>query len=331
MTFPAIHQEDKVVQPSSEPFQKTISGAVFPLVLKPAHSSVSWSDLQEWSKNNQNLLSELLKYHGGILFRGFDTLATPKEFNDFVESMGNYPLPYVGGAAPRNNVYKGVFTSNESPPSEKIPFHHEMAQVPTYPSRIFFYAAKVGGATPILRSDHLYETIHKELPDFVNKLEKEGVVYTRVLPENDDPTSPIGRGWKSTYLTEDKKVAEEKAKSLGVDLIWQDNGNVKSVSSVLPAVKPLVHDTKRKVFFNSMVAAYTGWKDCRNDPAKAVTFGTGEPLDPKLIEKVRDTMERVSVVFPWEKYDTLCLDNNLCMHARQPFEGQRRTLAYVAK
>ena len=35
-----------------------------------------------------------------------------------------------GSAAPRTNVYKDiVFTSNEAPPSEKIPFHHEMAQV----------------------------------------------------------------------------------------------------------------------------------------------------------------------------------------------------------
>lgn len=32
-----------------------------------------------------------------------------------------------------------VFTSNESPPSEKIPFHHEMAQVPEPPTHLFFY------------------------------------------------------------------------------------------------------------------------------------------------------------------------------------------------
>nr|KAG5689028.1 hypothetical protein BaRGS_030679 [Batillaria attramentaria] len=45
-------------------------------------------------------------------------------------------------------------------------------------------------------------------PDFVHKLEQEGVRYTRVLPDGDDPTSPIGRGWQSTFQTEDKAEAE---------------------------------------------------------------------------------------------------------------------------
>ena len=42
---------------------------------------------------------------------------------------GYEELPYVGGAAPRTNVVGRVFTANESPPDQKIPFHHEMAQV----------------------------------------------------------------------------------------------------------------------------------------------------------------------------------------------------------
>jgi hypothetical protein len=32
-----------------------------------------------------------------------------------------------------------VFTSNESPPSEPIPWHHEMAQTACPPSHILFY------------------------------------------------------------------------------------------------------------------------------------------------------------------------------------------------
>jgi hypothetical protein len=132
-----------------------------------------------------------------------------------------------------------------------------MAQVPTYPFKIFFYSdipAKSGGETPILRSDVLYEEVLKQLPEFTAKLEAKGVKYTRVLPNGDDPTSAIGRGWQSTFLTEDRKIAEEKAKGLGVSLHWRDDGTVASVSGVLPAVKPYVHDPSRKVFFNSMIA-----------------------------------------------------------------------------
>lgn len=53
---------------------------------------------------------------------------TPEAFNSFVESFGFDNFPYVGGAAVRRQLAPRVFTTNESPPSEKIPFHHEMAQ-----------------------------------------------------------------------------------------------------------------------------------------------------------------------------------------------------------
>lgn len=38
----------------------------------------------------------------------------------------------------------------------------------------------------------------KEKPEFVEKLKQKGVKYTRVLPENDDPSSPIGN---ETFLS----------------------------------------------------------------------------------------------------------------------------------
>ena len=41
------------------------------------------------------------------------------------------PLPYVGGAAPRNTVYKDIHTTNESPPDQPIPFHHEVYFFPS--------------------------------------------------------------------------------------------------------------------------------------------------------------------------------------------------------
>ncbi|CAN1262597.1 Clavaminate synthase-like protein At3g21360 [Linum perenne] len=47
-------------------------------------------------------------------------------------------------------------------------------------------------------------------PEFVSRLEEHGLMYTRVLGEEDNPLSPIGRGWKSTFLTNDKSVAEER-------------------------------------------------------------------------------------------------------------------------
>jgi hypothetical protein len=71
-----------------------------------------------------------------------------------------------------------------------------MAQVPTYPKKVFFFcqiAAKEGGQTPILPSYQAYEKMKERVPDFIKNLEDKGVIYTRVLPAEDDETSPIGR------------------------------------------------------------------------------------------------------------------------------------------
>ena len=108
-------------------------------------------------------------------------------------------------------------------------------KVSVYPSTIYFYSlipAKSGGATPVLRSDVLYNQVKEMHPQFVQDLEEKGLCYTRVLPAKDDPMSAIGRSWKSTFQTEDKKVAETKAKDLGVSLKWLDNG---IVTTILPS------------------------------------------------------------------------------------------------
>lgn len=70
-----------------------------------------------------------------------------------------------------------------------------MAQTPVYPSHLFFYCdlkPSKGGETPICLSNAVYEAINKERPQFVEKLKEKGVKYTRIMPELDDPTSPIG-------------------------------------------------------------------------------------------------------------------------------------------
>ena len=193
-------------------------GNKFPLVLSP--KSDSFKDVAEIAsfvtQYREELLDLLLKC-GAILFRDFpvpDALA----FDAFARAFNWTPLPYIGGAAPRRQVTDIVFTSNESPPSEPIPFHHEMAQVPKFPEHLMFFCeipSKSGGETPIAYSPMIYERISKALPDFVAKLEEKQVRYTRILPDGDDPQSAIGRGWQSTYQTQDRSRAEEICQQQG--------------------------------------------------------------------------------------------------------------------
>ncbi|XP_020227772.1 clavaminate synthase-like protein At3g21360 [Cajanus cajan] len=307
------------------PGQKLVNGVPFPAVVS------SPLTLTDAVKTHKPFLESLLLQSGAVLFRGFP-LSTPSHFNDVVEAFGYEELPYVGGAAPRTNVVGRVFTANESPPDQKIPFHHEMAQVPEFPSKLFFFCQvepRSGGETPIVLSHLVYQRMRDKYPYFVQRLEKHGLLYTRVLGEDDNPSSPIGRGWKSTFLTTDKDLAQQRAAKLGMKLEWLEDG-VKTVMGPIPGVK---YDEKRqrKIWFNSMVAAYTGWEDELNDPVKAVTFGDGQPLPSHIVYDCLHILEEESVAIPWQKGDILLIDNWAVLHSRRSFDPPRRVLASLVK
>ncbi|KAL6006073.1 hypothetical protein ACLOJK_040118 [Asimina triloba] len=313
--------------------QKSVSGCyLFPTVLSPAASLIpTLQSFTDYIEEQKPWLEQLLFSTGAVLFRGFP-VRTASDFNAVVEAFGFEELPYVGGAAPRTNVVGRVFTANESPPDQKIPFHHEMAQVPEFPSKLFFFCEVEpgrGGETPIVLSHLVYEKMKQKYPDFVEKLEELGLIYTRVLGAEDDPSSPIGRGWQSTFLTKDKRIAEERAARLGTKLEWVNDG-VKTIMGPIPAIK---YDATRgrKIWFNSMVAAYTGWKDARNDPVKAVTFGDGTPLPADDVLDCLKILEEESVAIPWKQGDILLLDNLAVLHSRRSFDPPRRILASLCK
>ncbi|MCO5592327.1 hypothetical protein L7F22_046328 [Adiantum nelumboides] len=306
--------------------------AFFPLLLKPNLNLGSPQAVASTLAAHKEWVEEELLQHGAILLRGFP-LCTASDFNLVVEAFDRPELPYVGGAAPRTNVVGRVFTSNESPPDQKIPFHHEMAQVPEYPSRVFFFCEvepAEGGETPIVLSHLIYERMQSVYPEFVDKLEKDGLLYVRILGEGDDANSAIGRGWQSTFQTKDKEEAEKRASKLGMRLEWLADGNAKTISGPLPGIM-LDKRRGRKVWFNSMVAAYTGWQDARNDRKKAITFGDGSPLPEEAVLGCLAILQEESVAIPWKCGDVLILDNIAVQHARRPFKAPRRVLASLSK
>ncbi|XP_050285977.1 clavaminate synthase-like protein At3g21360 isoform X2 [Quercus robur] len=317
------------------PHQKLFNGIQFPSVLSPNPKShtppSSLSLFTQAIKTEKTFLDSVLHKSGAVLFRGFP-VNTASDFNDVVEAFGFEELPYVGGAAPRSNVVGRVFTTNDSPPDQKIPFHHEMAQVTTFPSKLFFFCEVEpgsGGETPIVLSHLVYEKMKERHPEFVERLEEHGLLYTRVIGEDDDLSSPIGRGWKSTFLTKDKSVAEERAANVGTKLEWLED-SVKTIMGPIPAIK-FDKTRQRKIWFNSMVIAYIGWEDARNDPVKAVTFGDGKPLPADIVYDCLNILEEESVAFPWQKGDVLLLDNWAALHARKSFDPPRRILASLCK
>lgn len=315
------------------PEQSTVDGKAFPLVWAAAAGETSTDSLCAWIQEHRDTVFEHVQEHGAILFRGY-AVNTPEDFAAVVESLDLENMPYIGGAAVRNKVAGDkVLTANEAPPSEPIPFHHEMAQVPNPPMYLVFCCdvpAADGGETPIILSHEVYRYASETYPEFMARVEELGVRYVRILPEEDDPSSAIGRSWKSTYQTDTREGAETRMLEQGTSWEWLDNGNLKTITAVLPAVK-MEPRTGKKTFFNAMVAAYLGWVDSRNDPSKAIVLGDGSPVDHDAMMGIAGFMESTKVAVPWIKGDVLLVDNHLAMHSRNPFTPPRRILASVAR
>ena len=309
------------------------SGAIFPLTSSPSAPPLASAELIRWIAGNRQKLLDQARDHGAVLLRGF-AVDSPDEFARVVEALELDNMPYIGGAAVRNRVSgERVLTANESPSSEPIPFHHEMSQVPHPPDYIVFYCdipPAGGGETPIVLSNRVYQLARQRCPEFLARVEELGVRYRRIMPERDDPSSAIGRSWKSTYQAETRSEAEAAMREQETTWTWLPDGNLETLTAALPAIR-VEPRTGQKTFFNSMIAAYTGWVDVRNDPRKAVVLGDGSPVDHDAMMAIVEIMNAERAVFTWHRGDVLLIDNRLTMHSRNPFEPPRRILASVAR
>jgi len=316
------------VSEASLPGQSSPFGDAFPLCLQ-AEDATDLPQVVAWLHENAGALTEKSARHGAILFRGFP-LATAEDFDAFVLAFGlpNFPYEESLSNAVRINRTPRVFTANEAPPEVNILLHHEMAQTPIFPSRLFFYCeepAESGGATPLCRSDVLLEQLKNECPDFVRDCEAKGLLYSNVMPGESDPKSGMGRSWRSTFRAETREQAEVRMTLLGYSWEWQPDGSLRVTTPVLPGVKEL--STGHRSFFNQLIAASKGWKDDRNDPSKAITFGDGSPLNVEAVHTASTLADEITFDVPWQKGDVALVDNFAVMHGRRTFTGTRKLLA----
>jgi alpha-ketoglutarate-dependent taurine dioxygenase len=317
------------VSPLPIPGQQTHYGQPFPLALQCQTPGATLDAATSWISEHRAKLLDQSAEHGAILFRGFP-LRMAEDFDAFVTAFAltNFAYDESLSNAVRVNKTPRVFTANEAPPNVTIFLHHEMAQTPVYPSRLFFFcehAASTGGATPICRSDVLWEKLADECPQFARDCETKGLRYTNVMPAQNDANSGMGRSWQSTLRAPTREAAEARLKSLGYSFEWLPDRSLRATTPVLPAVRRLANG--RKSFFNQLIAASMGWKDTRNDPSKAITFGDGTPLDRAAVAVATRLGDELSFDVPWQTGDVTLVDNYVAMHGRRTFNGTRKVLA----
>ena len=109
-------------------------GKPFPLVLSPVNPGMNFIQLQEYVKSHHEEILTAASQYGAVMFTGFE-VKTGEEWASVLYQTGLEKMNYVGGAAVRNLIVGHekrfnniqVLTTNESPPSQPIPFHNELA------------------------------------------------------------------------------------------------------------------------------------------------------------------------------------------------------------
>jgi hypothetical protein len=312
--------------------QQTYADSVFPLV----YESLGPIDLDAacaWATGHCGQMLDDACRHGAVLFRGFP-VRTAEDFDRFVTAFGLPPFTYEDSLsyAVRMNRTPRVFTANEAPPSVTIFFHHEMAQTPFFPTTLFFFCeqpAETGGATPLCRSDVLFDRLSAECPQFAQDVETKGLRYSNVFAGEMDFESGMGRSWQSFLKTKTREGAEARLREMGYNWQWMPDGSLRVRTPVLRGVHKLPDG--RRSFFNQMIAAYCGWKDARNvDPSKSITLGDDSPLDQEAVQVAIRLSEELAFDVPWQAGDVALLDNYVVMHGRRPYTGTRKILAAMS-
>jgi len=249
--------------------------------------------LPDFIKSHKRGITHQVESIGAVLFRGFD-IDTAEKLDEVVAAYGEPGFTYEKSLsnAVRVNLTPRVFTANEAPPDVSIYLHHEMAQTPLYPSKLFFgclLAPETGGATPICRSDWVLDRLKKEQPGLVKAFREKGVTYTNIMPAEPDPESGQGRSWKDTLSAKTKKAAEARLEELGYSWSWEKDGSLKATTPRLDAIRETsphleVGRMHAMIRLNLFVTVTGQLSMCRRStrpsksPTSSLTISTGKPV-----------------------------------------------------
>ena len=308
----------------------TLPGGDLPLVIEPAIQGV---DVMAWAASNRELLEEKLRQHGGILLRGFG-LEGPEDLEAFIQAVSGESLEYRERSSPRTAVKGNIYTSTDYPADQPIFLHNENSYQKEWPRKIFFMcrqAPGTGGETPIADVRKVLARIDPEIRD---RFARRGWMYVRNFGDG------FGLAWQTVFQTTDKEAIGHHCKDKGIEAEWKDGDRLRT-----RAVRPAISrhpKTGELVWFNHATFFHVSTlspavreallEEFAEGELPANTYyGDGSPIEPEVMEHLREAYRAETVSFPWQKGDLLMLDNMLVAHGRAPYSGAREILVGMAE
>jgi amino acid adenylation domain-containing protein len=301
-----------------------------PVMFRPEVEDV---DLASWASANRPEVLEKLSKAGAALFRGFRIESLP-QFRAFTQSICPELIEYGERSSPRTKIDDGVYTSTDHPADQPIQLHNEQSYTLNWPMKIWFFCMQpslTGGCTPIADSRKILKRLK---PQTVEKFSRKQIMYMRNYGDG------LGLHWPEVFQTTDRSVVEQHCREASIELEWKD-GNRLRTRQVRPAIRTHPY-TGEQSWFNHMLffhitslppsvrdAFISGIKE--EDFPFNTYYGDGSPIEPAVLEEVREAYAQETVAFPWQKGDILMVDNMLAAHGREPFTGPRKIMVAMAE
>jgi len=301
-----------------------------PLLVEPA---VPGLDLASWAAGNRDFIEEKLSHYGGLLFRNF-AIQEAASLEGFIRAACGEALEYRERSSPRSSVAGNIYTSTDYPPSQPIFLHNENSYQKVWPLKIFFCCyqpAERGGETPIADCRRVLTHIDSAIRD---RFAAKGWMYVRNFGDG------FGLTWQTVFQTEDKQQVEEHCRRSGIEVEWKAGDRLRT-----RAIRPVFSrhpKTGEILWFNHATFFHVSTLDpvvrealleefSEEDLPANTYYGDGRPIEPEVLEHLREAYHRETVSFPWEQGDLLMLDNMKVAHGRAPFSGSRKILVGMAE
>lgn len=297
-----------------------------PILKTPAFDSLDAAT--SWVGEQGEAIRAELHRSGCLMIRGVPV----RDASDFAR-VRDVLLPkrasYKEKATPRTDFGEGVFSSTDLPAAQPIRLHNENSYTLDFPTVLLFgcvTAPESGGATTVGDMRRALELIPADLRE---RFATRGWLLVRNFSEL------AGLPWHTSFATDDPAQVEAYCRENVIGHEWLPDGELRTRQRRSAIITHPV--TGERTWFNH-VAFWSRWSldpDVRDvlldtygdDGLPFDTYvGDGTPLTEAEAAALNQVYDQVTLRETWQEGDLLLVDNILCAHGREAFQGARKIL-----
>ncbi|MDZ7967398.1 MAG: TauD/TfdA family dioxygenase [Nostoc sp. DedSLP03] len=248
----------------------------------------------------------LFKFHGILLFRGFDV--DVDIFKEFTNLFSIDFINYAGGAFSRRVINGDETLLSVNDFKSEIKLHGEMYYQQNIPLMLWFFCANPpleDGETTVCDGREFFHEISSSTKELFNKKKLKFNVW---ISQYD---------WQKKYQTDDLNQLEEMCRKNNTHLTVNEDKSI-LLEYISPAIIPS-RCGKYQVFINSLLPT-------KQLNPKILNFEDNSEIPEEVVYELNEIAEKITTEISWQKGDILMIDNTRILHGRRSFADDQRDI-----